>query len=300
MRKQGHDGIHTILRLWRLPSSTSYRTTYPTSFTRDVHPKRIHSHNDYWRRVPFYSAIAVGAISVEADVWEYGSELFVGHDTASLSRNRTLRELYVLPMLRVLGEMNRDDPIPQLPREHALHGVFDMDARQTLNFYIDLKTPGATTLPVVIAQLEPLRSPRNFLTHWNGTHLVHGPVTVHLTGDTPFDLMLQHDYRDYFYDAPVKDMASGKYNTTNTLMSNAPFSKVIGRVFWGQGGMGRPMKDKVRAHLKEAHARGIGVRYWDTPVWPISVRNDVWGQLVRLGVDLLSVDDLKGAADMVW
>jgi hypothetical protein len=57
------------------------------------------------------------------------------------------------------------------------------------------------------------------------------------------------------------------------------------------------MKQTDMRHVKKAHARGIGVRYWDTPMWPISVRNAVWGELVGLGVDLLNVDDLKAAAE---
>jgi len=52
----------------------------------------------------------------------------------------------------------------------------------------------------------------------------------------------------------------------------------------------------VRAQIEEAHKRGIMVRYWDTPGWPISVRNGVWGVLVQEGVDLLNVDDLKVCA----
>jgi len=226
----------------------------------------------------------------------------VGHDTASLTRNRTLKNLYIGPILEVLGSMNQEVEIPgfKKPGDRELRGVFDMDRKQTLNLYIDLKTPGASTLPVIIDQLKPLRTPRNYLTHWNSTDLVRGVVTVHLTGNAPFDLMLKQKYRDYFYDAPLKDLRSGKYNTSNSLMATADFKKDVGRVFWGSGGMTKEMKETVMVHVREAHERGIGVRYWGTPNWPISVRNDVWGQLVKLGVDLLGVDDLKGATEREW
>jgi hypothetical protein len=290
-----------LIASWGLPPSVYYRTQYPTAFTRDIHPKPIHSHNDYWRRVPFYSALAAGAISVEADVWEYGGELFVGHDTASLTRNRTFKNLYVQPILEVLSGMNLPDEIPvNNNKEQPLSGVFDVDPEQTLHLYVDLKTPGATTLPVVLKHLQPLRSPRNYLTRWNGTDLIRGQVTVHLSGDTPFELMLQQEYRDYFYDAPLDQLESGRYNISNSLMSTAPFGKAVGEVFWGAGGMSEKMKQTVMRQVDEAHMRGIGVRYWDTPMWPISVRNAVWGELVELGVDLLNVDDLKAAVDREW
>jgi hypothetical protein len=67
---------------------------YPTDFTRDIEPvsswlnstfrllipqqKPFHSHNDYWRDVPFYSGLAAGAISTEADVWLIEGTLYVG------------------------------------------------------------------------------------------------------------------------------------------------------------------------------------------------------------------------------
>jgi hypothetical protein len=52
---------------------------YPTDATRDVTPIPCHSHNDYWRRVPFWDAIHWGCTSVEADVWLFDDELFVGY-----------------------------------------------------------------------------------------------------------------------------------------------------------------------------------------------------------------------------
>lgn len=42
------------------------------------HQKPFHSHNDYWRDVPFYSGLAAGAISTEADVWLIDGTLYVG------------------------------------------------------------------------------------------------------------------------------------------------------------------------------------------------------------------------------
>ena len=39
--------------------------------------KPFHSHNDYWRDLPFYSALRAGAVSVEADVWLINGTLYV-------------------------------------------------------------------------------------------------------------------------------------------------------------------------------------------------------------------------------
>ncbi|PQE20186.1 Altered inheritance of mitochondria 6 protein [Rutstroemia sp. NJR-2017a BBW] len=52
----------------------------------------------------------------------------------------------------------------------------------------------------------------------------------------------------------------------------------------------------LRSQISTAHAKGIKLRYWDQPGWPISTRNAIWKTLVGEGVDLINVDDLEGAA----
>jgi hypothetical protein len=44
----------------------------------------------------------------------------------------------------------------------------------------------------------------------------------------------------------------------------------------------------------------LKVRYWDTPVWPIALRNHVWHVLFKEGADVLSVDDVEGCARADW
>lgn len=48
--------------------------------------------------------------------------------------------------------------------------------------------------------------------------------------------------------------------------------------------------------MKTAHAKGIKLRYWDQPGWPISTRNGLWRQLIDESVDLINVDDLEAGA----
>ncbi|KAG0126602.1 hypothetical protein HOY82DRAFT_491537 [Tuber indicum] len=285
------------------------KSVYPTSRTRDILPKPIHSHNDYWRRVPAYTAISYGCISIEADVWEYSGELFIGHDVASLTRNRTFRSLYVDPLREMLDSQNPDTEFTH-PRKGddeepgepvgGRNGIWDVDPGQTTHLFVDFKTPGHNTLPVVIAHLEALRTPVNYLTHFNGTHVVRGQITVHLTGDAPFDSIIANStYRDYFYDAPLRDLSNGRYTPNNTIVASGQFGRDVGSVIWGRG-MTKEQKHIVRAQIAEAHKRGIMARYWDTPGWPISVRNAVWGVLMQEGVDLLNADDLKAASYLDW
>jgi len=55
----------------------------------------------------------------------------------------------------------------------------------------------------------------------------------------------------------------------------------------------------IKKQVEDAHKRGILVRYWDLPGWPVSLRNGVWRDLLRAGVDLLNIDDLGAGAGVV-
>ena len=54
----------------------------------------------------------------------------------------------------------------------------------------------------------------------------------------------------------------------------------------------------LRSQVKTAHGKGILLRYWDQPGWPISTRNGIWRQLKSEGVDLINADDLEAAAGL--
>lgn len=68
------DALQNIL----MNTDRSDKYHYPTDFTREIVPKPFHSHNDYWRDVPFYTGLSYGAISTEADVWLINGTLYVG------------------------------------------------------------------------------------------------------------------------------------------------------------------------------------------------------------------------------
>ncbi|KAK6849168.1 rrna biogenesis protein [Apiospora arundinis] len=282
---------------------------YPTDFLRDVQPIQCHSHNDYWRKVPLFSALHAGCIGVEADVWLFeGNEtLYVGHNRASLTGARTFQSLYINPLVEILDRMNPQTNFTANSTEPT-RGVFDVDSEQTLTLLVDVKTDGAKTWPEVLKQLEPLRS-RGYLTYVeNGT--VHpGQVTVVGTGNTPFDLLTANaTYRDAFFDAPLDKMWEDPdskepvttptiYNSTNSHYASVKFGSAVGHVW---AGLNKDQLRTIRGHVKGAHRRGLVVRYWDLPSWPIGLRNSVWHALAAEGVDMLNVDDLRSASRKAW
>ncbi|KAL8768940.1 MAG: hypothetical protein Q9209_004995 [Squamulea sp. 1 TL-2023] len=349
------DGIHRITNKWgQVGHIGEGLSSWPTDFTRGILPIPCHSHNDYWRRVPLYSAIEAGCISVEADVWLFGEELYVGHSLASLTPNRTLASLYVNPLVQILEKQN--------PSTHfhpdgnvSQHGVFDTVPEQSLTLLIDFKTSGSALFPYVVSALEPLRS-RGHLTYRNGTQTISRPITVIGTGNTPFSLVDSDDanpHHDIFFDAPLaamweglpgetsppapkldslvygsdidaslpdnsvskyeqhsvseEDMGQGMsgtpenpdaYTTENSVYASVSFAQAIGHVLFGK--LSDSQLSLIRGHIRGAHRRGLKVRYWELPFWPIGLRNYVWDTLVKEGVDILNVDDLDAATKLDW
>ena len=311
--------------------------------------------------MPLYSALTAGCISIEADVWLFDEELFVGHSTSSLARNRTLKALYIDPLMDILSKQN---PVTEFHpgSDASLNGVFDTNPAQTLTLLIDFKTDGSATWPYVVEALEPLRS-ANYLTHHNGTISIPGPITVVGTGNTPFLHIISNSTNpshDIFFDAPLSQMwessttsdadpgpslrqredpakedselsdtyrqhdsppiyhktsreaveeaipaantpvllGSDMYTPENSYYASAAFGKAIGRVWRMQ--LSEQQMELIRGHIRGAHRRGLKVRYWDLPDWPIGLRNHVWNVLMREGVDVLNVDDLIAARKWDW
>ncbi|KAJ5587071.1 RRNA biogenesis protein RRP5 [Penicillium hispanicum] len=305
---------------------------WPTDLSREIIPVGCHSHNDYWRRVPLYSALEVGCIGVEADVWLFDDELYVGHTKTSLTSRRTLRSMYVDPLVRILDHQN---PTTSFQRSISRppHGVFDTDPEQTLILLIDFKTDGAATWPAVVKQLAPLRD-RGYLTYFDGRELIPGPVTVVGTGNTPFDLVTaEPSYRDIFFDAPLAKLVDGgdlksrqealyssnfkrstglgqgqsgmpdvitanTFNLTNSYYASVSFKQAIG--FPWPFHFRQHQIDLIRTQVRIAHDHGLKVRYWGIPSWPRSLRNHIWRILAQEGVDMLNVDDLVSATKGDW
>ena len=268
--------------------------TYPTDLTQGIVPKNFHSHNDYWRPIPFYSALSVGAVSVEADVWLYNGTLHVGHEENALTNARTFDSLYIQPILSVLKKENHESRF--VTDGPTFNGVYDTDGGQTLYLFVDVKTDGATTFPYVIKALEPLRS-AGYLTKWNGTGIAPGAVTVIGTGNTPLNQIQGVSHRDYFYDAPIPYLATTFSNITSdvSITANWDFADVFGEV--RNQTFNATQMQTLQTQVEVAHSKGILVRYWDQPGWPVGTRNAIWRILWDAGVDLLNVDDLEGAAN---
>jgi hypothetical protein len=271
--------------------------SYPTQLTQGIVPKPIHSHNDYWRPRPFYTALSVGAISIEADVWLANSTLYVGHERAALTESRTLSSLYITPILSALQTTNPQTPF--VDTTAAPNGVYDTSSGQTLYLFIDLKTPGDETWPFVVSALAPLRE-AGYLTTYNGTAITPGPVTVIGTGNTPqSNFTSVSESRDYFFDANLALLNDTQSNITSNIspIASCSFGRYVGEI--EGGALNETQKETLKGLVDGAAEKGILARFWDTPGWPVMERNAVWRELWDAGTGLLNADDLVAAAGFI-
>lgn len=283
----------------------------------------IHSHNDYWRKTPLFDALRLGINSVEADVWYLPSskdsplnppELYVGHHRYKLSSYKTLESLYLSNLEALLDDVNSKIPNdnedfgsntldnhnftkPQ-EWENKLHGVFYDDPDKSLYLIIDIKTHPNDTFKVLETFLIPFIE-KDYLSFYDSTtsKFYKGPITIIISGNIPYELIKQQKYRFTFIDAPLDhDDFALKYDNTTSIYSSSSLKRLTGsNSALGFNGLSDEQKSILSSKFKMAHDLGIKVRVWDTPKWPLTIRNAVWKDLLELGVDLLNVDDLQGA-----
>jgi hypothetical protein len=290
-----HDGYDGAFREFRSSFDISPNAPdYPIEFLKSVLPVACHSHNDYWRQRPLYSALGSGCISVEADIWLVNNNLFVGHSFEALDRKRTLQTMYIDPLTKILELMN---PPSSTTQAEQPKGVFYQEPKQTLTLLIDFKTTGEDIWPHVLEQLTPLRD-RGWLTFWDGQTRIERPVTVVCTGNAPFELLISNTtYRDVFFDAPLEHLDK-IYDLTNSFYASSSLSKAVGPLF--ELALSSSQIQLIQKQIQQARDRGLVPRYWGTPRWPRGLRDEVWGLLMKEGVGILNVDDLRAARKGNW
>ncbi|QLL32517.1 hypothetical protein HG536_0D00390 [Torulaspora globosa] len=283
--------------------------------TSNVNPIPVHSHNDYWRSLPLFEAIANGASSVEADVWivpdvERAGEkaLAVAHSRAYVDPvHRTLDSLYTTPLLRMLDQVNCGEA-------GDANGVFFDSPETTLFLFIDFKSPDSGLIYQLLMEkyLKPLID-KGYLTHFDMQQgkLVWRQITVVLTGDFPNDLgIIDRDVglgylgdgkRYVTLESSIVDQSSTIRNTS--VMAASSFSQMLERcgsseikVVW-RGRLARSEIQCLRSMIKSTQEAGIRTRIWGLPNWPLRTVKTLWSQVIEdLHSDVLNVDDLHLAS----
>ncbi|TQK50479.1 hypothetical protein FBY35_0814 [Streptomyces sp. SLBN-118] len=242
--------------------------------TRPKPLRRAHAHNDYLHQRPLHDALSHGFTSVEADIFLVDGELLVAHEPADLDPTRTLRSLYLDPLLA---------------RVKANHGSVYRGYRRPVQLLIDIKTDGVNAYLELDRQL---RHYRGMLSSCSHGRVQLGAVTPVISGDRAARMPMEAQSQRYaFYDGRLDDLGTAAPASFVPLIS----SNWTQSFTWlGTGPFPAAERQKLHGLVAEAHGHGQRVRFWATPEVAGPARDAVRSELLAARVDHINTDDLAG------
>lgn len=297
------------------------------SLTRDVNIKPLHSHNDYWRKRPFFDALSHGCQSIESDVWKFtqdyqmetsvqsstfsGNEVYVGHSQIFLKDNETLNSLYLDPIYDLLLMSNPDikpksQDLADLNGESQPHGIFYNSPESTLYFWMDFKTEASELYQAIKPLLMPFVE-KDYLSYYDKSSntFIEKPVTVTISGNLPMEDItrdLQQDSTQVpkiytFIDAPLHEFGSlpdeklQEYAKISRVASSS-MEKLLGHSDFKTNELSDADLDALKKVFDKAHSFGLKTRIWGGISWPQELVYNHNINLFKLGCDLINTDDL--------
>lgn len=227
-------------------------------YSQNFSLKSCHAHNDYVHLSPFYEAYNLGFGSIEADVFLINNELYVAHDSVDINSERTLKKLYIEP---ILAEIEKNDG----------------KLKQPLQLLIDLKT-GGNSLKTVENQLIGYKE-----------LFKKAKVTIVISGEMP----LPSDFEKYDemlnFDGRISTEYTNKQSKRLALYSQS-FEDFV-KEWKGKNQLGDDQLEGLEKFVKTIHKKGKKLRFWATPDTPTA-----WTTLMNLKLDYVGTDNLKGLA----
>lgn len=216
-----------------------------------------HAHNDYEHTLPFYTAYHAGFGSIEADVFPVNGVLAVAHSKKEIKAQRTLKSLYLDPLLKELLR----------------------NPKRKVKLLIDIKENYKESLQLLMQELGPLKK---YLVTSSDKNK---PVTILISGERP----APNEYKDYpayiFFDDDLKLFHTpGQWKRIGLVsLSFERYSS------WNGEG---PIADKdinLLIHtIDSVHHAGKQIRFWAAPDNETS-----WILQMKLGVDLVGTDKIE-------
>jgi alkaline phosphatase len=220
--------------------------------------KYTHSHNDYANNTPFYKAFYNGFNSIEADIFLVDGVLLVSHSNKYLEPERTLKGMYLDPILYALR----------------------MDTTRRLNLLIDDKEDYRRLLPKLVKELEPLKM--YLLSKENPT----GRLKVLISGNRP----LPAEYKNYpsilwFDDDLIYPHTQAEWDRVGQVSLN--FER------WsqwkGNGDIAEADRKSLQKTVDSVHTNtGKLVRFWGGPDLP-----EAWDVQINIGADIIGTDKIE-------
>ena len=226
------------------------------AISSNIFAQIIHSHNDYEQKQPFFTAYDLGFDSIEADLYLKDGELCVAHNQKDVSTERTLRKLYIEPLLAKIKE----------------NGGYPYSNKKSLHLLLDLKTQGKEIMKVLDKQLNPYKKElRN--------------VKISISGDMPKPEEFQNYDKMFSFDGR-KSLDYSKEGFKRVYIVSASFTD-FGKYWAGKEPLSQEVTEKISVFVNEMHAKNKKVRLWGTPNTTLGFET-----LKALQVDVIGADDL--------
>ncbi len=222
-----------------------------------------HAHNDYMHPVPFYTAFNAGFGSIEADIYPVGDILYVAHNKKDIKQDRTLKSLYIDPLLQELAK----------------------NKYRHLKLLIDVKENYKASLQILLKEIEPLKK---YLVTPGKTR---NPVTILISGERPPPSEYKN-YPDYIFfddDLRLKHNPGEWKRVGQVSLSFERFSS------WkGKGSLENSDEKLLQHTIDSVHNAGKTIRFWAAPDTELS-----WETQMKLGADLIGTDAINELANFL-
>ena len=222
------------------------------SNAQEEHTFQIHSHNDYYQNIPFWKAFSSGLSSIEVDVFLENDSLFVTHGKSEIIRDRTIENLYLQPIQKVID--------------------LKMGKLDRLQLLVDFKSEAYTTLNKLIATLKKYPNIIN-----------DQRISIVISGNRPEP----EEYRNYpsyihFDYQSLKEISDVEQLKKIALIS-LDFKKISS---WnGKGKLTDTDHQKISKVIAQAHQMKKPFRFWGVPD-----SKTAWKKMKEMGVDFINTD----------
>ncbi|NBC24740.1 MAG: hypothetical protein GVX78_03900 [Bacteroidetes bacterium] len=234
----------------------------------------VHSHNDYRRETPLYTAWESGVQSVEADVHLYKGRLYVSHSRPIFfSDRKTLKNLYLKPLF---SQIMKNESNATYTKSKDLPPFL---------LWIDIKGNFDTVYQVLLREIEPYKAQ---LSRVENEKIVWGPVMIILSGNRDIAKLEKETTRWVFTDGRSRHMGC-KYPFHFMPVISDHYDKLIKQ---------DSEKDSKRELLinwtRRVHNEGKWSRLWAAPDHPMS-----WKRQWEAGMSFINTDQPARLAEII-
>jgi hypothetical protein len=229
--------------------------------TVSAQTKFTHSHNDYSNNTPFYKAYTNGYNSIEADIFLVDGELLVSHSDKALFKERTLKGMYLDPILYALRK----------------------DTTRQLCLLVDIKDDHTKTLPKLEKELKQLAP------YLMSRSNPKGRLKILISGNRPLGSNF-HNYDSIFWfddDLAYPHEAAQWARIGQVSLNFEKWSK------WkGVGAIPEADRKKLQKTVDSVHTNtGKLVRFWGAPD-----TQEAWETQINFGADIIGTDKIEQLA----